>query len=989
MTCCVADAIGKRSKHGAAGCRPPPQRKGRYCCGMSGSGPDGNAVLGRVPELALLAGLVADANAGRGRCVLIEGEPGIGKTVLLDAVLEQARAAQVSVAHGTCHEFGQDAPAQVLLEALGLDAGPTPSGARRVGAPSAVTSAATAVERVLSEVDLRCSDGPLAQATDDLDRADETSLLLWQRLCRVTGSSPLLLVATSRLRSNRPQLDRLRQIVRSQRGVIITLGELDAAAVHEFAGRVLGATPGPRLAERLEFAGGHPVHLREMLESLTRAGAVTIENGTAELLDPACAPETSAPADSSQATAPMAEIVGARLDFLSESTGRMLRSAALLGQEFAVTDLSGLLRTPSGALIAPVQEAIAAGVLVPSGSRLRFRHGILRQSLYESVSPSTRERRRRVAIQALMDGGAPVERAAELVLGVEAPGAWEAQWAVQQAKSLRRRAPQVAVRLFDHLLAHAAPRDGDRDVLLDELAKAQFALGRYAHAAAVCRKILDTAVDPRRRGPAVWTLACSLAWTGRLPEAATVVEGALAAPETVAPWRARLVACAAIIAVWDERYVEARDAISQARTEGERLTDGVAVGYALYAQACLSLLNSDPQGCLDAVARALTSIEARPEMADLKLLLYAKMIDALVVLDQFAGAQAVLLTARTLGARPTVPARPERHLLSAAQLAYQQGCWDDTLQMLAAIGYTEAELAPHGIGAGTLVHGIAALISAHRDDGDESARYLTVLSGDVPRVSSVRLVSSYALLADAVLAERDDRPKQGLATLARVLDPAYDGMENRLLLLPSLVRLAVDLSEVSLAETAVQFAYGQTGSTGPASAAAVTRWCRGLLEGDRAAVAGAADYFRSVGRKLELGHALEDAVVLSSIAGRAGAVRDELAEALAVYADLGAAWDVRRMTIRLRPHGVRVSSPHASRPTAGWAALTDAERRVALLVGAGRSNPEIAAALSLSRRTVETHVSRVLAKLSVRSRREVVGLLPEEEPAAGAGGSDR
>jgi DNA-binding NarL/FixJ family response regulator len=64
---------------------------------------------------------------------------------------------------------------------------------------------------------------------------------------------------------------------------------------------------------------------------------------------------------------------------------------------------------------------------------------------------------------------------------------------------------------------------------------------------------------------------------------------------------------------------------------------------------------------------------------------------------------------------------------------------------------------------------------------------------------------------------------------------------------------------------------------------------------------------------------------------------------------------------------------HGERPVASWDGLTPAELAVARLVAAGLSNPEIAAELYLSRNTVQTHVSRVLAKLGARSRAEVAG----------------
>jgi DNA-binding CsgD family transcriptional regulator len=60
------------------------------------------------------------------------------------------------------------------------------------------------------------------------------------------------------------------------------------------------------------------------------------------------------------------------------------------------------------------------------------------------------------------------------------------------------------------------------------------------------------------------------------------------------------------------------------------------------------------------------------------------------------------------------------------------------------------------------------------------------------------------------------------------------------------------------------------------------------------------------------------------------------------------------------------------RPASGWAALTPTEAKVASLVAEGRSNPDIAAELFLSRNTVQTHVSHILAKLGVRSRTEIV-----------------
>ena len=85
------------------------------------------------------------------------------------------------------------------------------------------------------------------------------------------------------------------------------------------------------------------------------------------------------------------------------------------------------------------------------------------------------------------------------------------------------------------------------------------------------------------------------------------------------------------------------------------------------------------------------------------------------------------------------------------------------------------------------------------------------------------------------------------------------------------------------------------------------------------------------------------------------------------------AWRLLRAETPEPDRAVRRLATARERPAAGWDALTPAELAVARLVAAGLSNPEIAAELYLSRNTVQTHVSRILAKLGARSRAEVAG----------------
>ncbi|HYA51667.1 MAG TPA: helix-turn-helix transcriptional regulator, partial [Streptosporangiaceae bacterium] len=94
--------------------------------------------------------------------------------------------------------------------------------------------------------------------------------------------------------------------------------------------------------------------------------------------------------------------------------------------------------------------------------------------------------------------------------------------------------------------------------------------------------------------------------------------------------------------------------------------------------------------------------------------------------------------------------------------------------------------------------------------------------------------------------------------------------------------------------------------------------------------------------------------------------------AVEIYTSLRAAADVDRLQAMFRAHGIRRGPRSKHRQAqSGWDSLTPAETKIAALVEDGLSNPEIAARLLLSRRTVATHVSHILKKLGVHSRTDI------------------
>jgi DNA-binding CsgD family transcriptional regulator len=188
-----------------------------------------------------------------------------------------------------------------------------------------------------------------------------------------------------------------------------------------------------------------------------------------------------------------------------------------------------------------------------------------------------------------------------------------------------------------------------------------------------------------------------------------------------------------------------------------------------------------------------------------------------------------------------------------------------------------------------------------------------------------------------------------------------------------LTRLALAVGDRETAAAAARVAQDDASRDGKPYEVAMADHCRGLVAGDPVPVLSAAEYFRQTGRPLFRAEALENAAALEAKRGELSAAEGHLAEAVGIYSALGALWDIERAGARLRPFGVRAArGAFRARPTSGWEALTPTEMKVAYLVADGRSNPDVAAALVLSRNTVQTHVSHILAKLGARSRAEII-----------------
>ena len=333
--------------------------------------------------------------------MLIEGEPGIGKSALVRVALAEAPEAGCQVFWGAGDELGQALPLLPFLDGLRVRE-PSTNPRRNaivqllrgeVSADRGTDVPAVLAEQLLALVTEQCAIQPTILVVEDLQWADQASIALWGRLAKSAQHEPLLLVGTMRPVPQRGDLLALRRVATD--AVRIQLTALTEPAVAELVAALASGRPGSDLLRLADGAAGNPLYITELLAALTRGSGLTVtESGAAELAG------GSAPDSLSAAIAD-------RLGFAAGPVREVLRAAALLGMDFAVPDLAVVLGRNVPDLIPAVDEARTAGVLAESGHGLGFRHPLIRDALYDEMPAPVRAAWHRDAGRALAEAGAP------------------------------------------------------------------------------------------------------------------------------------------------------------------------------------------------------------------------------------------------------------------------------------------------------------------------------------------------------------------------------------------------------------------------------------------------------------------------------------------------------------------------------------------------------------------------------------------------------
>ncbi len=934
------------------------------------------AIRGREAEIAVLGEALGQAGSGQRALVLVEGEAGIGKTRLLGAALDDARRRGMQVVAGRAEELEGMRPFGLVASAFGcVRSAADPrraaiaqllSGGTGERTPITVTSDPGLRFRVVDAfADLAeelALAGPLAIGLDDLQWADPSSLLTVAALSRRAEYLPVTLIMCFRPAPRSAELDQLTVALEAASGRYLNLGGLAGQAVAELTADAVGAVPGPDLLAGLSAAAGNPLFVIEMLGALAREGLLGTAGGRAEVTQVVLPPT-------------LRLTILRRLSFLSGDMLQALRMAAVLGSSFTVTDLSVTMDRPVSELVRILDEGIAGRVLDDDGGRLRFRHDLIRDAVYEDLPATIRQGLHREAGQRLARAGAPSMQVAEqLARGAGAGDAEAAQWLTAAAREAAATSPDVAAALFERAAGLMPAGDQGRDRLLAEQASCLMWAGRVARAERVCRELLGHAHDQAAGGRVRICLGYALMASGRPREGLEEFERAAGSPALTGAEHASSLGWASIARMWlgdlGGAAATAGQAAAAAAATGDHMTSGIASSMS----ALVALLRGHLAEALEIIDRALRAADHSPGRAGHRYPVHVPRGFILIELDRLAEAGDTLETGRRISEELGLGWHQPSYQVPGIVRQFVAGQWDEAM---AEIGASTELAAATGESYGLVVgHSVHALISLHRDDVEGADRAVLAARAAGQHGEPVtRYRAHWALWARALVLEAQGRPGEAFATLSDGWDQCTRlglVLEYRILG-ADLVRLALTCGNpVRAAQVAASVTELADRNPQVRTLAAAALRCRGLAADDAGLLGAAAEAYSGGPRPLELALAAEEAGTALVRRGQAGQGRPRLDQAVAIYERLGAARDLARAEAALRRTGINTGRRGGrDRPRAGWSSLTPTEHKVASLVAEGLSNPQIGDRLYISHRTVQTHLVHVFAKLGLTSRAQL------------------
>jgi DNA-binding CsgD family transcriptional regulator len=912
----------------------------------------GSVFVGRGDELAALRAAWESASGGSARVVAIEGDPGAGKTALIDRLLSEVNAPAIRVSGVE----GEPSLPWGVLEEIAAELAAASQG-DWTAALDPQASPLFIGQNLARQLQ---SGASVVLVVDNAQWVDPPSMAALQYAALRLRYDPVMLLVAYRTRGDKPLpagqaeipgLPRTwRQVFDGEHGARLALDGLPPEDLLRLAASNGYPSLSPEGAARLhESTGGNPDHALELLKLLSVHPTVT---GSGPL---------PAPRDH------VLTIIS-RLASCSRPTRDIITAAAVLGQRFSVASLRSV--TGLEAVAEHVAEAIDAGLLVEvpgtGGRELAFPRVLTREAIYHDLSGRVRsELHRRCA---LLGGAAALQHRIAAADGPDDRLAADLQVAARER--MKAHDLQGAAFYMQRAL-DCTPRGPERLGLLLTAVESLLVAGSAIAAREYEGELTQAPAGPWRD----YVLGYQFLLAGRVDEAMALLQGSLAAldrrerlpPDAPADLRARVATQLAIVGIvtLDYQQMVRYGSIAVDAGSDEPLVSGTAwlaktVGLALAgegAQALELLADAGEPGAapgLEGLAGRgiirLWSDDLPGAARDLHAMVYRATHGEALRTSQALGflgeveyrrgrlGEAVLYADLAVGNaedNDRVWDYPLLHALACYPHAARAE-WGEA-EHHAAESDQWARLVGHASGL-TLAGAAKAAIAQARGDAE---RLLTAADQIAANYDSLEPGTHMFGAARAEALAQLGRIDEAAGELDRFLDgPASTGRRSALM---------------SAARVAAQIAAGR----GDADQA--------LQECDRAM-----ELARSIGMPLEAARIDLVAARCHGLAGHRAAAERALRSARRQFIAIGANAYTRLADTRAAQSGITLHE--GSDP---FALLTLRERDVAQLVCQGLTNKQAADRLYVSPKTVETHLGHVFAKLNVSSRAELRAVLDQ------------
>jgi len=941
------------------------------------------SLVEREDELGAIDALLEDARRGRGGVLVVEGPAGIGKTSLVRRARDEADARGILVldarggvlesriAFGVVRQLfepvlrraGRRERDQLLADAAGLSAPvfglPLPAG--WLPAVDRGESARHGLYWLLADL---AAERPVLVAIDDVQWADPASVEWLSYTQRRLEGLPVAILASARTGEPHTEAASTLRVVLASSAVVAP-APLTPNAVGVVLAAVLNGAVDEAFAEACWRAtAGNPLFVGELARALLDAGVQPIA--------------ANRDAVAHVGAGRLGRFVEARLASLPAEATRLARAVATLGAGAEVRHAAALCGLDHDRALAVADVLREADVLRPSRA-LEFVHPVVGEAIADAMGVGERSGLHARAAGLLHTDGAALEEIAVHLLAAE-PDA--RPWAVECLRGAAREAsgrgdPRTAVAFLRRALEEGV--GSLRCPVLVELGVAEASL-RDPHAIAHLTEARALTEDAVERAALAMPLGRALMLSGDGAAAMEVFEQAVViARDGDAELALRLQA-----EIWAGASL---DAVSMRRAFDQVTTvDQEPAGTTQGQRALLVGLGTDAAWRGSNAALALARVRRA-------------VADGTLLREQTSEAPTVYLAAATL-AWCDEPEEAVR-LLDAAladgrargsPIAFAQGSsWRAFVairggDVAAAEAHATAALdvgRRHGFVFTTpnaLASLVVALLDRGRPDAATEALEAEGMAGAVPPHGNfLPLIYARGLLYLA-----RGRPRDALADLRNAGRIAVESgcvAESPMPWRSASARALAALGEDAAAAELVEEALALTRSFGTSPPVAIALQARALLEPPTERVATlreAVALLAPSGARLEHARALCDLGTALRHTRALQAARDPLREALDAATRCGA------VALTQRAHDELLATGARPRRTAllGRDALTPAERRAADLAADGLTNRDIAQALFVTTKTVESHLAHVYRKLDVRSRRDLAAALESTAPSA-------